>query len=227
MRTKKGNGSPKPDEPGADPFQADRLRMVHEQIRGRGIDDGRVLAAMEEVPRHVFVAPGDQASAYNDNPLPIGFGQTISQPYIVALMTEALKIKPSDRVLEIGTGSGYQTSILARLARDVFTIECVESLAKDALQRLREFNCDNAHVRIGDGYDGWPEEAPFDGIIVTAAPESVPETLVDQLTVDGRMVIPVGAYYQELVLLTREGDGVRREKITDVRFVPMVRGKPA
>jgi protein-L-isoaspartate(D-aspartate) O-methyltransferase len=223
---KKGNGSPTPNEPAEDPFEEDRLRMVREQIRNRGIDDERVLEAMREVPRHRFVVPVDRSAAYNDNPLPIGFGQTISQPYIVALMTECLCVTPDDRVLEIGTGSGYQSAILSKLAREVFSIELVEPLAEQAKRQLEELGCRNVRVRIGDGYDGWPEESPFDGIIVTAAPETIPEILIDQLAIGGRMVIPVGVHYQELILVRKDDDNAHSEKITDVRFVPLVRKKP-
>lgn len=211
------------NEPGDGAFTAARLRMVREQIRDRGITDPRVLEAMEELPRHLFVVPLDQASAYHDSPLPIGFGQTISQPYIVALMTAALQATTDDRVLEIGTGSGYQTAILSRLAGDVFSIEFVTSLADDARLRLQELGCTNVRIRVGDGYEGWPEEAPFDGIIVTAAPEEVPQELVDQLAPGGRLVIPVGVHYQELLVLTKIGEELKREKLADVRFVPMVR----
>ena len=223
MWTKKGNGTSGQSGFEDDPTKTDRLRMVNEQIRSRGIQDVRVLEVMEEVPRHLFVVEVDRSSAYNDNPLPIGFGQTISQPYIVALMTEALRVGPSDRVLEIGTGSGYQSAILSKLGAEVFSIEFVEPLGKQARRQLEALGYDNVHIRIGDGYDGWPEEAPFNAIIATAAPEKVPETLVAQLAADGRLVIPVGLHYQELIVLHRKGDEVRREKIADVRFVPMVR----
>jgi protein-L-isoaspartate(D-aspartate) O-methyltransferase len=211
------------EQNGGDPFETARLRMVEEQIRRRGVRDERVLDAMRTVPRHHFVVPIDEASAYDDNPLPIGFGQTISQPYIVALMTEALAIDPQDRVLEIGTGSGYQSAILSMLAREVYSVETVDILGNTAERQLAAAGCDNVHVRIGDGYEGWPEEAPFNGILVTAAPEEIPEVLVDQLLVGGRLVIPVGRHFQELILLHKEERGVRREKLADVRFVPMVR----
>jgi protein-L-isoaspartate(D-aspartate) O-methyltransferase len=197
--------------------------MVHEQIRTRGISDPRVLAAMESVPRHLFVVALDVATAYNDTPRSIGFGQTISQPYIVALMTAALRVEPSDRVLEIGTGSGYQTAILSHLAREVYSVEFVKSLAEDAERRLHDVGCANVHIRVGDGYAGWPEEAPFDGIIVTAAPEEVPQSLIDQLAPEARLVIPVGVHYQELFAIDKVGGKLRREKLADVRFVPMVR----
>lgn len=197
--------------------------MVDEQIRSRGIRDPRVLAAIETVPRHHFVVSADQSSAYNDNPLPIGFGQTISQPYIVALMTEALRIRPDDRVLEIGTGSGYQAAILSKLAREVYSVETIDILGSTAGRQLAMAGCDNVHIRIGDGYEGWADKAPFDGVVVTAAPAKIPEVLVDQLLLGGRMVIPVGLQFQELILLHKEARGVRREKLADVRFVPMVK----
>ncbi len=197
--------------------------MVEEQIRSRGICDKRVLTAIETVPRHHFVVPADRSSAYNDNPLPIGFGQTISQPYIVALMTEALQIGPDDRVLEIGTGSGYQAAILSKLAREVYSVESIDTLGSTAGRQLAAIGCDNVHIRIGDGYEGWAEKGPFNSIVVTAAPDKIPEVLVDQLLTGGRLVIPVGRQYQELILLHKEARGVRREKLANVRFVPMVK----
>jgi len=219
MRTDKSNGA----QEAKNRFRTDRLRMVEQQIRGRGIKDPHVLKAMEEVPRHLFVAPDDQSSAYDDNPLPIGYGQTISQPYIVALMTETLHITAHDRVLEIGTGSGYQSAILSRLAKDVFSIESIAPLADRARLTLNDLACHNVHVRVSDGYEGWPDKAPFDGVIVTAAPETVPDELIEQVADGGRIVIPVGLHYQELILLTKERTVVRSHKIADVRFVPMVR----
>ena len=204
-------------------FQNERARMVHDQIRARGINDERVLAAMELVPRHIFVSSADEAGAYDDNPLPIGFSQTISQPYIVALMTEALRIESSYRVLEIGTGSGYQTAVLSRLAAQVYTVESVEALSMEATQRLAHLGYDNVDIRHGDGYEGWPEEAPFDGIVVTAAPPSVPSVLVDQLRVGGRLIIPVGVNRQKLLQIEKADDGMKQEKLCDVRFVPMLR----
>jgi len=221
MCSNKPEGTPK--KSGSDPFEAVRLRMVEEQIRSRGIRDERVLTAIEIVPRHHFVVPADQSSAYNDNPLSIGFCQTISQPYIVALMTEALQIGPDDRVLEIGTGSGYQAAILSELAREVYSVESIDTLGNTAGRQLAAIGCDNVHLRIGDGYEGWAEKAPFNGIVVTAAPEKIPEVLVDQLLMGGRLVIPIGLQYQELILLHKEARGVRREKLADVRFVPMVK----
>jgi protein-L-isoaspartate(D-aspartate) O-methyltransferase len=222
---KKGNGSPE-DEHRGDPCREDRLRMVDTQIRRRDVRDPRVLHAVETVPRHLFVRPEDLPFAHSDSPMPIGHGQTISQPYIVALMTEILDLEPTHRVLEIGTGSGYQAAVLSLLASDVYTVEFVEPLGTQAEKRLASLGYSNVHVKIGDGYAGWPEEAPFDAIMVTAAPESVPKTLVDQLKDGGRMAIPVGSFFQVLYRITKRGDQVIEEKIADVRFVPMVgRGK--
>jgi protein-L-isoaspartate(D-aspartate) O-methyltransferase len=199
-----------------------RERMVHEQIIARGIRDARVLEALREVPRHRFVPPAMQPSAYEDSALPIGLGQTISQPYVVAFMTEALELKPRDRVLEIGTGSGYQAAVLSLLAREVYSMEIVERLGREAEARLKEMGYANVRVRIGDGYRGWPEEAPFDAIIVTAAPPDVPPALVAQLRPGGRMVVPVDRYVQDLIRLRRTAKGLERESLLPVRFVPMV-----
>ncbi len=207
-----------------DPFAGERARMVAEQLqRGdRGIRDGRVLAAMGAVPRHLFVPPAMTAHAYEDRPLPIGFDQTISQPFIVAFMTEQLRPGPGDRVLEVGTGSGYQAAILARLAKEVYTIEIVAALAERARTVLREQGAKNVQVRTGDGYRGWPEAAPFDGILVTCSPDHVPGPLVEQLAEGGRMIIPVGEFGdQHLVLLSKRGGQVMRERVLPVRFVPM------
>jgi protein-L-isoaspartate(D-aspartate) O-methyltransferase len=197
--------------------------MVERQIRLRGIDDPRVLAAMREVPRHRFVPPEQVGQAYDDTPLPIGYGQTISQPYIVAYMTQALELEPGHRVLEIGTGSGYQAAVLARIVTDVYTIEIVSELAARAAGTLRELGYTGVHVRDGDGYAGWPEEAPFDRIIVTAAPDHVPQPLVDQLRVGGRLVIPVGDVRQQMAILTKTKDGVIERRTIGVRFVPLTR----
>ncbi|HEY3173499.1 MAG TPA: protein-L-isoaspartate(D-aspartate) O-methyltransferase [Thermoanaerobaculia bacterium] len=199
-----------------------RVHMVDTQIVARGVRDPRVLAAMRKVPRHLFVDPSQRAQAYEDHPLPIPGNQTISQPYIVALMTELLELKPGARVLEIGTGSGYQSSVLAELAGEVYTIEIVPELARSAAARLKELHYDNVTVREGDGYRGWPEHAPFDAIIVTAAPERIPQPLVDQLAPGGVMVIPVGGFFQELKVFHKSADGRVTEKdILPVRFVPM------
>ncbi|MCX8036975.1 MAG: protein-L-isoaspartate(D-aspartate) O-methyltransferase [Candidatus Sumerlaeia bacterium] len=196
------------------------------------VRDPRVLEAMRWVPRHEFVPAAYRRFSYADEPLEIGYGQTISQPYIVALMTELLKPKPDDRVLEIGTGSGYQAAVLALLVNEVYTIEIVEPLAKRAEKDLRRLGYENVFVRAGDGYRGWPEKAPFDSIIVTAAPERIPQPLEEQLKVGGRMVLPIGPqYHQELVVLTKTapdgqrprkaGNGLVREVVIPVRFVPM------
>ena len=199
-----------------------RAQMVETQIEGRGIRDPRVLAAMRKVPRELFVGTGESASAYDDRPLPIGSGQTISQPYIVAFMTEQLRLTGKERVLEIGTGSGYQTAILAELAAKVYSIEIRPELAAAAAARLKELGIGNVEVRTADGYRGWPEEAPFDGILVTAAPERVPPPLLEQLAATGRMVIPVGAFYQELKVIERQGGGYTERSVLPVRFVPFV-----
>lgn len=201
------------------------LRMVDEQLRIRGIRDARVLDAMTRVPRHRFVPADQQHAAYGDHPLPIGFGQTISQPYIVAFMTEALDVRPTDVVLEIGTGSGYQAAILGELAKEVYSVEIVAELGERARQTLDALGYRNVHVRVGDGYQGWPEHAPFSRIILTAAPEEVPAALVDQLAVGGRMVLPVGPAGgdQELRIVTRTTDGVTTSPSLPVRFVPMVK----
>ena len=204
-----------------DPTARARERMVDDQIAARGITDTAVLAAMREVPRHRFI-PGDQAAnAYEDHPLPIGYDQTISQPYIVAYMTQALGLAPSDRVLEIGTGSGYQAAVLGEIVREVYTIEIVPELAASAAKILRELGYENVFVRQGDGYRGWPETAPFYAIIVTAAPRSIPQPLIDQLALDGRMVVPVGDWYQELIIVTKTAEGIVEQKTIPVRFVPM------
>ncbi len=205
-------------------FAAKRQHMVTEQLKARGISDDRVLAAMNKVPREEFVPPDSRAGSYEDGPLPIGYGQTISQPYIVAFMTEQLRLKPSDRVLEIGTGSGYQAAILAELMSEVYSIEIVEPLAKNAEATLQRLGYENVHVKIGDGYKGWPEAAPFDAIIVTCAPDKVPQPLVDQLKNDGRMVIPVGdRFAQELYLLEKKNGQLKQSATLPVRFVPMAR----
>ena len=208
-------------------FTLARKRMVHEQLTGpgRGIKDERVLTAMHTVPRHEFVPMEHRPSAYDDQPLPIGHHQTISQPFIVAFMTEQLKPQPADRVLEIGTGSGYQAAILSGLVKQVFTIEIVEPLAKRAEADLRRLGYTNVFVKAGDGYKGWPEHAPFDAIIVTCAPDQVPQPLIDQLRDGGRMVIPVGpdGGVQELYLLEKRGGEVKKHSVLPVRFVPMTR----
>jgi protein-L-isoaspartate(D-aspartate) O-methyltransferase len=203
-----------------------RKDMVESQIQARGVKDPKVLAAMLKVKRHLFVPENMRPHAYDDNPLPIGHNQTISQPYIVALMTELAEIKPTDKILEIGTGSGYQAAILAELSQNVYTIEIVEDLAKDAEMRLKGQGYKNIEVRCGDGYQGWPEQAPFDAILVTAAAPRIPEELIKQLRPGARLVIPLGDFFQELYVITKDIDGnIRKEKNIPVRFVPMVEGK--
>ncbi len=205
-------------------FAAARRRMVEQQLAGpgRGLTNARVLAVMGKVPRHEFVPMNFRAQAYEDHPLPIGNGQTISQPFIVAFMTEKLDPKPTEQVLEIGTGSGYQAAVLSELVSNVYTIEIVEPLARRAEANLKRLGYTNVLVRAGDGYKGWPEAAPFDAIIVTCAPDHVPQPLVSQLKEGGRMIIPVGpAGDQELLGLQKRGDQVERRAILPVRFVPM------
>ena len=202
-----------------------RRQMLQKQIIARGIKDEMVLTAMRKVPRHKFVPPGLQRLAYRDSPLPIGHGQTISQPYIVALMTEFAQLKPEDKVLEIGTGSGYQAAVLAEIAGEVYTIEILKALAESSRVRLKEMGYENIQVKWGDGYLGWEEFAPYDAIIVTCAPDEVPEVLVEQLKVGGRLVIPVGDLFQELKLIIKTEKGLRERSITPVRFVPMVKSK--
>jgi protein-L-isoaspartate(D-aspartate) O-methyltransferase len=203
-----------------------REQMVRLQIERRGVRNPAVLKVMRQVERHLFVPESLRRSAYEDHPLPIGHGQTISQPYIVAAMTEMLDPKPEDRALEIGTGSGYQAAVLARLVKHVYTIEVVEPLGKQAQARLAELGCRNVTVRIGDGYEGWPEQAPFDKILLTAAPPDVPQKLIDQLKPGGRLVAPVGTGWQELVVIDKDASGrVRRRTEFPVMFVPMVPGK--
>jgi len=202
--------------------------MVADQIAARGVKDPRVLAAMREVPRHEFVPPDVRADAYIDAPLPIGFGQTISQPYIVALMTELAKPSATDSVLEVGTGSGYQAAVLSRLVATVRSIEIVEPLARSAETALRRLGYANVQVRIGDGYQGWPEAAPFDVIVVTAAPDAVPSALVAQLRPGGRLVIPVGPVggVQDLLVMNKDAAGrTTTRSIIPVRFVPLVKKK--
>ncbi|MDZ7698050.1 MAG: protein-L-isoaspartate(D-aspartate) O-methyltransferase [Deltaproteobacteria bacterium] len=201
-----------------------REQMVERQIKARGVTDPDVLSAMERVPRHRFVPEKYRSLAYGDHPLPIGEGQTISQPYIVAYMTQALDLKPHDRVLEIGTGSGYQAAVLAELAEAVYTIEIVETLGKRAKKTLDASGYENVHVRIGDGYKGWPEQAPFDAVMVTCAPEAIPDALVSQLKDGGRMIIPVGPVgtVQRLVRCVKKDGRLVRENVMPVRFVPMV-----
>jgi len=208
-----------------DSFALERDAMVDQQIRARGIEDAAVLKAMRKVPRHQFVPPEVRRMAYNDHPLPIGSGQTISQPYIVAYMTEAAEISPREKVLEIGTGSGYQAAILGEVAREVYTIEIIPELAESARKTLAELGYANVHTKAGNGYLGWPEHAPFDAILVTAAPDEIPQALVDQLALGGRMVVPVGEIVQNMMIIERTRNGVIERQTIPVRFVPMT-GKP-
>ncbi|MBC7234999.1 MAG: protein-L-isoaspartate(D-aspartate) O-methyltransferase [Chloroflexi bacterium] len=206
-----------------DPFVQRREAMVQSQIRQRGVREPGVLKAMETVPRHLFVPPEEIDRAYADHPLPIGYGQTISQPYIVAVMTELLHLQKGDRVLEIGTGSGYQAAVLAELVDEVYTMEIIPQLCEQARERLKSLGYGDITVRCADGYYGWEEKAPFDAIIVTAAPDHIPQPLVNQLADGGRMVIPVGppGSYQVLWRLEKQGDQVTSERVMDVIFVPL------
>lgn len=199
-----------------------RREMVENQIRRRGITDEKVLQAMLKVPRHLFVLESWRELAYSDEPLPIGEGQTISQPYIVAYMTAALNLQSDEKVLEIGTGSGYQTAILAEIVAEVYTVELIPELSRRAQAVLQELGYTKIHFRIGDGTLGWPEYAPYDAILVAAAPASVPVPLVEQLKVGGRMIIPVGVDFQELVLVTRKKKGWDEKRLIGVRFVPLI-----
>ena len=216
-----GGNEKRPQAGASDAEHSRRLKMVSTQIEDRGVRDPRVLEAMRTVPRHLFVPEEQRAYAYSDGPLSIGFGQTISQPYIVALMTELARPNRSMKVLEVGTGSGYQAAVLAEYVGEVYSIEIVPELGHRAEAFLKGLGYQNIHVRVGDGYDGWPEEAPFDAVVVTAAPEEIPKPLLDQLKVGGRLVIPVGSGSQDLVRVTKTETGLRREVITPVRFVPM------
>lgn len=207
----------------ADEFEAARLRMVREDIEARGVRNALVLDAMRSTPRHLFVPEPYRLMAYQDYPLPIGYGQTISQPYVVALMTELLDPQPSDRVLEIGTGSGYQAAVLSGMVKEVYTIEIAPELARTAAERLKQLGYANVFVREGDGYRGWPEKSPFDRIILTAAPPEIPKPLTDQLKTGGRLVAPIGENLQQLVVIEKRSDGsLVSKRSIPVRFVPMV-----
>ena len=205
----------------SDPWVEARIAMVRDQIEARGIREPRLLEALRRVERHRFAPPSVAPRVYEDRALGIGYDQTISQPYIVAFMTDALRLEGHERVLEVGTGSGYQAAVLAALCEEVFSIEIVEPLARRAAAALREVGVTNVHFRIGDGYAGWPDRAPFDAIIVTAAPDHVPPRLLEQLRVGGRLVIPVGGAEQDLRRVTRTVDGFETETLIPVRFVPM------
>lgn len=197
-------------------------KMVKNQIIYRGIKDAKLIEVMKNTPRHLFVPKELEQYAYSDNPLPIGEGQTISQPYIVALMTELLELKGDEKILEIGTGSGYQAAILSQLADSCYSIEIVKSLANSSKLKLKQLGYNNVVVKWGDGYKGWSEHSPFDCIIITAAPEKIPEELIKQLKTGGKMILPVGKYWQDLILITKHENGIKEEKIIPVRFVPMV-----
>lgn len=213
-------------QPAAAEFERERLRMVNEQLKGRDIRDPRVLDAILKVPRHLFVPESLRPQAYQDSPLPIGFDQTISQPYIVAFMTQALDVRSDHRVLEIGTGSGYQAAVLGLLADRVYTIEIIAPLATRARETLTDLGYRNIAVRTGNGYLGWPEHAPYDRIMVTAAPDEVPPALVQQLRIGGLMAIPVGTTTQQLRILRRTATAMETLSTLPVRFVPMT-GKPS
>lgn len=212
---------------GQDKFEKERKKMIKNQIQSRGITDKKTLEAIESVPRHLFVPDEYRDRAYDDGPLPIGYGQTISQPYIVAYMTELLNVGPDDIVLEIGTGSGYQAAVLSKIVKKVYTVEIIEELGLAAKERLKTLNYDNVEVKIGDGYYGWEEHAPYDGIIVTAASEHIPPPLIKQLKDNCNMIIPVGSPFniQNLMLVKKLGDKITTKNLIPVRFVPLTRKK--
>ena len=205
-----------------DQYAIKRIQMVEQQIEKRGVKDKLVINAMKKVERHKFVPENMVQLAYVDSPLPIEDGQTISQPYIVAFMTQSLQLKGNEKILEIGTGSGYQAAVLSEIVAEVFTIEIIPELARSAIKKFEKLGYKNIHVKIGDGYFGWPEKSLFDGIIVTAAPRKIPELLIKQLKPGGRMIIPVGKNYQELIVITKQPDGsIKKQSVMAVRFVPM------
>lgn len=215
----KGNGSGRPTE---EELARERLRMVEDQIASRGIRDQRILRVLRKVERHRFLPESHWAVAYGDHPLPIGHGQTISQPYIVALMTASLRLKGHEKVLEVGTGSGYQTAVLAEVARQIISLEIVPALAEGARALLQELGYRNVEVHFGDGSQGWPDQAPYDAILVAAAPPQVPRPLLEQLDEGGRLVIPVGVENQVLEIHTRSGERFEIESLAPVRFVPLI-----
>jgi len=204
-----------------DKFREKRIKMVDLQIRAKGVRSSKVLEIMEKVPRHCFI-PENTAHAYADEPLPIGKGQTISQPYIVAYMTDALNLDGNEKILEIGTGSGYQTAILAEIGREIFTVEVVKLLAARAKKVLSELSYNNIQFKLGDGNEGWEEHALYDAILVTAAPPKIPEKLIEQLKIGGRMILPVGVTFQELVYIEKLENKIRKKKLLPVRFVPLI-----
>lgn len=212
---------PLPGPAADEKLAAARTEMVRHQIEARGVCDSVVLDAMRVVPRHRFVPPQFENEAYDDSPLPIGYGQTISQPYIVAVMTSALRLKPRDRVLEIGTGSGYQTAVLAEIVDEVYSMEILDTLATRAESTLSNLGYRDVFIRVGDGYKGWAEKSPFDAIIVTAAPDHIPQALINHLALGGRMIVPVGDEDQNLLLLSKTSSGVEQRTLMSVRFVPM------
>jgi protein-L-isoaspartate(D-aspartate) O-methyltransferase len=213
---------PAPPPPRPDPFLQQRRSMVTHQIRQRGIDKPAVLEAMGQVPRHFFVAPSEQARAYEDRPLPFGSaGRTIYQPYVVALMTSLLDLDPGKTVLEVGTGSGYHAAVLSRIARKVYSIEISAPVAAEAEKRLSALAYRNVEIRVGDGYQGWPEEAPFDAILLSAAPPKIPKPLLDQLRVGGKMVVAEGGFIQDLLVITKTADGLEKRTVIPVRLSPM------
>ena len=209
------------NEPMSDDYANLREKMVDEQIRKRGVKDKRVLEVMRKVPRHLFVDPDSMNAAYEDNAMPIQCDQTISQPYIVALMTELLELNTASKVLEIGTGCGYQTAVLAEMVAEVYTVEILPDLAESASKRFKEFGYRNIHQRYGNGYYGWEKYAPYDRIIVTAAPKKLPNRLIKQLAEDGLMILPIGDYHQDLVRIHRTEHGIECKNVSGVRFVPM------
>jgi protein-L-isoaspartate(D-aspartate) O-methyltransferase len=208
----------------ADGFEMLRHSMVEQQVKQRGITQPEVLAAMDQVPRHLFVPDSLRDQAYSDQPLVLGQGRTVYQPYLVALMTSLLELKHGDKVLEVGTGSGYHAAVLSRIAREVYSIEIVEPVASQASKRLSVLGYHNVEVRWGDGYRGWPDKAPFDAILLSAAPPQIPKPLLDQLRVGGKMVAPVGGFFQDLLVITKTADGTEKRAVIPVRLSPM-RGK--
>ncbi|MFY9823756.1 MAG: protein-L-isoaspartate(D-aspartate) O-methyltransferase [Thermoanaerobaculia bacterium] len=198
-----------------------RHAMVQQQVKQRGITKPEVLAAMEQVPRHLFVPDSLRADAYSDRPLVLGPGRTVYQPYLVALMTSLLELKKGDKVLEIGTGSGYHAAVLSRIAREVYSVEIVDTVASQASKRLYTLGYHNVEVRVGDGYRGWPERAPFDAILLSAGTPKIPKLLIDQLRIGGKMVVPLGGFFQDLLVITKAADGIEKRTIIPVRLSPM------